>query len=244
MMIQSINLSNPHPLHLFDGELGSLHSLLLEMTDLLMYQIEQTLHALDFGDIELALKVIARDRKVDSYQTRIENEVRSVLARRGTTPNDLRLVMLISKITHALEKLGNEIGDLSFQIKTIFDHNNSRNDHSLMTEIFEIGGMIKIMLDKMMVVLETRNSNQAYKVIQIGWKCDTRLQQTLKHHLSMTVLDTPAIEYTLDIMQLLKLLERSTGLCRNIAEYQILMLDSIDIRKHTSPTTFNACLAS
>lgn len=243
MTIQSINLSKLRPLHLFDGELGSLHSLLLEMTDLLMYQIEQTLHALDFGDIELALKVIARDRKVDFYQTRIEHEVRSVLSRRGTAPNDLRLVMLISKMTHALEKLGNEIADLSSQIKTLFDHNHS-NNHELMTEIIKIGGMIKIMLDKMIVVLETRNSNQAYKVIQTGWKCDTQLQLALKHHLSEVQLDSAAIEYTLNIMHILKFLERCANLCRNISEYQILMLDSIDIRKHVSPANFSASLAS
>jgi len=243
MTIQSIKLSDLRPLHLFDGELGALHGLLLEMTDLLMYQIEQTLHALDFGDIELALKVIARDRKVNDYQARIETEVRSVLAQRGAVRNDLRIVMTISKITLALEKLGNEIADLSFQIKTLFDDNQG-SDNELMAEIIKIGGMIKIMLDKMIVVLETRNSHQAYKVIQTSWKCDTRLQLALKQHLSAVKQDAYAVNHSLSMMHILKVLERCARQCRNIAEYQILMLDSIDIRKHIDSADCNISLAS
>lgn len=239
MTVQSSNISAQHPLHLFDGELGALHSVLLEMTDLLMYQLEQTLHALDFADIELALKVIARDRKIDHYQSRIENEVQSVLARSGSLPNDLRIVMIISKMTHALERLGNEIADLCSQIKTVFDDKTNSRGNELLEEIIKIGGMIKIMLDKMMVVLETRNSHQAYKVIQHGWNCDTRIQQILKHQLALTTQDTPPLENTLNIMHILKTLECCANRCRNIAEYQILMLDSIDIRHHLPPTSVN-----
>ncbi|MGY6276007.1 PhoU domain-containing protein [Methylomonas sp. MgM2] len=240
MNIQTNEISSRRPLHLFDGELGTLHSLLLEMTDLLMYQIEQILHALDFGDIELALKAIGRDRKVDSCQARIETEVHSILARSASLPNDLRIVMIVSKMTQALEKLGNEFVDLSYQIKTIFEHDNGRNFSEMLAEIIKIGGMIKIMLDKMTVVLETRNSNQAYKIIQYGWNCDTRLQQAVEQQLLATIQDTTVIERTLNVMHILKVLERSANLCRTIAEYQIMMLDSIDMRHHATPAKINA----
>ena len=232
MNIQTDNLNNLNPLHFFDGELGALHSLLLEITDLLMYQLEQTLHALDYGDIDLALKVIARDRKVDDYRMRIEHEVQNTLTRPSFLASDLRTVMIVAKMTDALEKIGNEIVDLARQIQSIFDRGDC--DPALMAEIVYIGGMVKIMLDKMMMVLETRNSNQAYKLMQYGWNCDTRLQQALKQQFTLTIQSPPVIEHALDIMHILKALERCACYCRNIAEYQILMLDSIDMRSYST----------
>lgn len=238
MTIQTGNISNLRPLHFFDGELGALHSLLLETTDLLMIQLEQTLHALDYGDVALALKVISRDRKVDDKQARIAQEIQDVLAHRGSLASDLRTLMLISKMADALEKIGNEIATLARQIQALFDRNSC--DPELMGEIMRIGSMIKIMLDKVAIVLETRNSNQAYKLMQHGWNCDTRLQQAVKLQLILTTEHGSIIEHALDIMHILKALERCAGLCRNIAEYQILMLDSIDMRRSASPQTSNA----
>lgn len=238
MTIQTSNISNPRPLHFFDGELGTLHSFLLEITDLLMVQMEQTLHALDFSDVDLALKVISRDQKINNIQTRIEHEIQNAAARNGSLSSDLRTLMIISKMADALEKLGNEIVDLARQVPGLFDRNRSAPE--LMSEIMHIGSMIKIMLDKMTIVLETRNSNQAYKLMQHGWNCDTRLQQAVKLQLTLTISDGPVIEQVLDIMHILTTLERSAGLCRSIAEYQIMMLDSIDMRRHPYPAVTHA----
>ncbi len=96
----------------------------------------------------LALRVIARDRKVNDCQARIENEVRLLLAvKRGLT-KDLRNVMIISKMTDALEKIGNEIAGFAGLVKSLFDRHDSPGDAKLLTDIIKIGGMIKIMLDK------------------------------------------------------------------------------------------------
>ncbi|MDD2762128.1 MAG: PhoU domain-containing protein [Methylomonas sp.] len=239
MTIQSSNIKSLGPLHFFDGELGTFHGLLLETTDLLMYQMEQTLHALDYGDVDLALKVVSRDRKVDAQKMRIEAEIHGILASNLSSTTDLRIVMTLSKMADVLEKIGNEIVNLARQLQSIFDRRCGHYDAELMAEIIRIGGMIKIMLDKMTLVLETRNSNQAYKLVQFSWNCDTRLQQVLRCHLSSTLQNTVIIEHALDILHILKTLERCTGFCRHIAEHQILMLDCIDMR--CRPSITEAC---
>lgn len=235
MNIQTSNIAAHYPLHLFDGKLCALQSLQLEMTELLMYQLEQTLHALDYADVDLALRVIARDRKVNDYQTRIEKEVRLLLAANCAQPNDLRTVTIISKMTDALEKIGNEIADFAGLIKSLYDHHDCSTEAELFAEVIKIGDMIKIMLDKMTVVLETRHSNQAYKLMQYGWNSDTRLQQSIEYQLTTLSQHPSSIDYTLNILQILKTLERCAGLCRSIAEYQILMLDSVDMRRDSTP---------
>lgn len=53
---------NPHTLHEYDNDLNHLYGLLLEVTDLLIYQLEQAMQAMDYGDAELAQKVISRQK--------------------------------------------------------------------------------------------------------------------------------------------------------------------------------------
>lgn len=235
MTNQTSEIKPESPLHLFDGKLGALQGLLLEMTELLMYQLEQTLHALDYADADLALRVIARDRKVDDYQARIENEVHLLLDASLTLPSDLRTLMIVSKMAGTLEKIGNEVADFARLSESLLACHGAADNAELLTDIIKIGRMIKIMLDKMAVVQETRYSNQAYKLMRYGWNCDTLLQQSLEHQLVIMTRSSSGIDHSLDALRILKALERCAGLSRHIAEYQILMLDSVDMRRLSTP---------
>lgn len=219
------------PLHYFDGELGYLHSLLLDMTGQLIQQLEQTLHALDYADMELALQVIDRDDKVNARHAHIETEVRTVLSRQGALTNDLRTVLLISKIADALEKTGNEITD--FAARTLaFSHQDEAEKCCLLADIFSTGGLIKVLLNKMTAVLESRDSSPAYKLIRDSLHCEARIQTGIQRQLSLAMRNPDWIDPALDAMYILKALERCSEHCRKIAGYLILMLDSIDIRGH------------
>lgn len=225
------HITQQPPLHYFDGELGCLHGLLLNMTEQLLYQLEQTLHALDYADMELALQVIDRDSNVNAYHARIEAEVRAVLSRQGSLANDLRTVLLISKIADALEKTGNEITD--FAAKTpAFTHQDHSEKPTLLTDIFKIGGLVKVMLNKMTAVLESRDSNQAYKLMRDSLNCEARIQTGIKQQLALVLQNPDLLDPALDAMYILKALERCTEHCHKIARYLIFMLDSIDIRGH------------
>ena len=236
MAIHTGDITQQPRLHYFDGELGCLHCLLLEMTERLISQLEQTLHALDYADMALALSVIERDVKINACHAKIEAEVRGVLGRHGSLANDLRTVLRISKIADALEKTGNEITDFAGRIPalTLQDHTERPE---LLTDIFNIGGLIKIMLNKMTAVLESRDSNQAYKLMHYGLDCELQVQEGIKQQLALVLQNPELLDPTLDALYILKALERCSEHCRKIAGYLIFMLDSIDIRgySHAEP---------
>ncbi|AEF99102.1 phosphate signaling complex PhoU family protein [Methylomonas methanica] len=229
MAIHTGNIIQQPRLHYFDGELGCLHGLLLEMTEQLILQLEQTLHALDYADMALALSVIERDVKINAYHAKIETEVRGVLGRQGTLANDLRTVLRISNIADALEKTGNEITDFAARIPALTLRDQSEKPE-LLTDIFNIGGLIKIMLNKMTAVLESRDSNQAYKLMHYGLHCETQVQEGIKQQLALVLQNPELLDPALDALYILKTLERCSEHCRKIAGYLIFMLDSIDIR--------------
>lgn len=223
-------VNNVHTLHFYDTELGHMHSLMLDMTDLLVYQLEQAMQALDYGDAELAQKVISRHKKVKHFESKIDSEVLRIIARHCPVANDLCYVITTSKIGVELEKIGLEIVDFAKLITVLFDPNTSDPNQKLLTDIVKIGGFIKLILDKLMVVFESRDSMQAYALLQCDRDCESELQEGIKHQLALVLHDSRMIRRALDIMQMMKALERCGEHCRNIAEHAIFMLDGIDVR--------------
>lgn len=229
-----------HTLQLFDGELNHLHSLILEMTGLVMYQLEQVMQALDDGDLQLAEKVISRDKDVNHYEVKIDTEVLILLARHCPVANDLRTVISISKIAVELESIGDEIADFAKLVKILFAPDTSDPNPKLLADIVRIGNLVNLMLGKLMLVLESRDSNRAYLLLQYDRECENELQEGIRHQLNFVIEDARLIGRSLDIMHIMKSLEHCGEHCRNIAEYMIFMIEGIDVRHRNLAVQFKA----
>jgi len=230
MTYQSADHNRQHTLQLFDGELTHLHVLLLEMTELLMFQLERAMRALDEGDVALAENVLSRYKDIKQYKIQIDTEVLTVLARYCPVANDLRTIISTSKIAGELEKIGYEITDFAKQVTVLFDPRSSDPNPKLLTDIFKIGHLVKTMLGNLLIVFTRGETNQAYILLQHDRECETQLREGIKHQLYNTMRDARLIGRALDIMQILKALEYCGEHCRNIAENTIYMLEGIDVR--------------
>lgn len=230
MSFQAEQNEHQHTLQMFDGELNKLNSLMLEMAGLVASQLEQTMQALDDGDLDRAHKVILRDDQVNQYEISIDAEVLQVLARQCPVANDLRTVISTSKIIGELEKIGDEIVEVARLVMVLFDPKTSDPNPKLLTDIVKMGNLVKLMLDKLLLLLESKQASQAYSLLQYDRDCEQELHEGIKHQLGFVVQDIRMIGRALDIMQIMKSLERCGESCRNIAEYMIFMIEGVDIR--------------
>jgi phosphate transport system protein len=90
----------------FERELQGLKDDLVEMGSLVDDQLGEAFHALFSGDAEEAARVIARDRKVDAFDTKVESECQRILALTQPVAIDLRLLMAALQINVQLERMG------------------------------------------------------------------------------------------------------------------------------------------
>ncbi len=232
MAVQTENIFRQHTRQSFDHELSGLRSQVAEMAGLIMYQLDQTMLALNEGDMALALTVVDRDTKVNRCELQIDNEVIEVLARHCPVANDLRSLISISKITYELEKIGDEVALFARLVSVLFDPNTSDPNPRLLEDIVKIGNLVKAMVSKLLLAFEKGESAQAYLLLQYDRECESELQEAIKHQLAWVLKDMRLIGRTMDIMQIMKTLERCGEHSRNIAEYIIFMLEGVDIRHH------------
>jgi len=227
MSIQSDINEKQHILHCVDGELNTLNSLLLEMVNLVVMQLDETMQALEDGDIDRAEKVIIRDNVVNQYEIKIDAEALLVLASQCPVAIDLRTVISVSKIADELERIGDEICDFARLVMVLFDPKTSDPNPKLLKDIVRIGNLVKLMLDKIIQLIETRNTFRVETLRHYVGECETVLQQGIEHQLHYAVQDARLIGRALDIMQILKSLHRCGDFCKNIAEYMIYMVDGV-----------------
>ena len=230
MSVQTNDFFRLHTLQAFDGELNLLRSQVVDMAGLVMFQLEQTMQAMHEADMELALDVIERDSQINRYEVQIDDEVVQVLARHSPVANDLRAAISISKIAYELEKIGNEIALFAKLVSVLFDPNTSDPNPKLLADIVKIGNLVKIMLTHLMRVFDEGTSVQAYQLLQCDSECEIELQEGIRHQLSFVLKDARFIGRAMDIMQIMKTLERCGEHSRNIAEYMIYMIEGIDVR--------------
>ena len=102
----------------------------------------------------------------------------------------------------------------------------------LLADIVKIGNLVRAMLNKLLLAFEKADSGQAYLLLQYDRECESELQEAIRHQLAAVLRDARFIGRAMDIMHIMKSLERCGEHSRNIAEYIIFMLEGVDIRHY------------
>ena len=96
----------------FVHEMEHLHRDILSMCSAVEEMIHDAVEGLKHGHSELAREVSGRDREVDEWDVRIEEDCLKILALYHPVANDLRRVAVVMKITAELER----VADLAVSI--------------------------------------------------------------------------------------------------------------------------------
>ncbi|GAB4261250.1 MAG: phosphate signaling complex protein PhoU [Methylomicrobium sp.] len=219
-----------HTVHLFDGELSHLHCLVLEMAGLVIDQLDRAMLSLDQANVAIAEGVVLRDREINDYELKIDAEVLTILAKRSPVAFDLRMVISISKIVVDLERIGDETVKIAKLIMDMFDPQTSDPNPQLLRDIVKMGAMARSMLRKAIDSFDTGKLENAYDLVDGDWNCDQEFQDGIRRQLTFVIQDARLIGRALEILQIMKALERCGDHCINIAEFMIFMVEGKDIR--------------
>ncbi len=227
-------VNRPHALKRFDGELEQLKQLTLGMKRLLVTQLEQALRALEEGDAGMASKVVHRSPRVHQYHREIDAEVLELLARQAPVAGDLRTVIATSKIAVELSNIGNEIERLARLVAVLYDPSTSDPNPRLLENIVNLAQLVMTMLINLMVAVEHGDASQMHELFRYEDQCESEFQAGVKHQLDFVLKDVRLTSRSLDIMRMMKCLERSGEHCKHIAEYVVYMINGVDLRHPVS----------
>lgn len=217
----------------FDESLQQVTTLFMSMGGLVEQQVTNAIHALLETNAALAQQVKMQDEVVNRYETQIDEALTLILARRQPAASDLRLVMAISKANTDLERMGDEASKIARIAQALAEDGESPRGY---TETRHIGNQVRLMIHDALDSFARLDAEQALEVVQADADVDREYQTATRALMTYLMEDPRYINRVINVMWVLRSLERIGDHARNIGEQVIYMVKGFDAR-HSSPAT-------
>ena len=216
-----------HILSRFNADLEGVRSGVMQMGGLVEQQLQDGIKALYSGDGRLGEEVARLDHKVNAMEVAIDEDCSRILATRGPTASDLRLIVAIIKTITDLERIGDEaekLGNIAARLATL-DRPTDRY-----REIKHIGDQVAAMVHGALDAFARMDTDAALAVARKDRVVDEEYEALQRQCITFMMEDPRAIRRALDILWVARALERIGDHAKNICEYVVYMVLGKDIR--------------
>lgn len=210
-----------------EKELAGLLEQAGEMWRLVLSQLEKARRAYADGDVELAREVVAREKRVDTFELKIEGDCENFIALFAPVAVDLRLVLSLIKISGTLER----IGDFA---EGIARHVIAGNTIPELRDELHIDGMMETvisMLTDSYTVLEHENTRLSGRIMRKDEEVDALYRNAIEVLAAWIVKHPEKGRTALETMVVVRKIERIGDHCSNIVEEIVFYIDA-KILKH------------
>ncbi len=214
----------------YNEELEEVRTRFLSMGGLVELQVEDALHALLDLDSVKAVAVQEKDILVNQKEIEIDAELVRILALRQPAASDLRMVMAVSKSITDLERIGDEAVKVGRMAEDLTREGESPRGYM---EVRHIGAQVRLMLRDALDAFARLDIEQALTVIQADADIDLEYQSAMRTLMTYMMEDPRYMTRVLNVLWVLRALERIGDHARNICEQIIYMVNGADIR-HTN----------
>jgi phosphate transport system protein len=213
----------------FNEDLERVRTQVLSMGGLVEGLLAKSLTSLAEGDSALGESVATDDLRVNGMEVAIDEECSRILATRSPTAGDLRLVIAIIKTITDLERIGDEaekIGNIASRLAIMERPENKYR------EVKHMGRIVSEMVHDSLDAFARLDAQAAVKVARRDRMVDEEYESIQRQSITFMMEDPRSIRRALDVMWIVRSLERVGDHAKNICEYVIYMVHGKDVR-HT-----------
>ncbi|HLK71291.1 MAG TPA: phosphate signaling complex protein PhoU [Steroidobacteraceae bacterium] len=214
----------------FNAELERVRSRVLAMGGFVEEQLRRSLTAVAEGDSQLGQSVARDDSKVNGMEVSIDEDCWRILATRAPAAGDLRMIVATIKALTDLERIGDEcekIGQIAARLANV-DRPVDRY-----REVRHIGRIVQNMVRDTLDAFARLDAEAALQTCRQDRHVDEEYEAIQRQCITFMMEDPHSIRRALDVMWVVRSLERIGDHAKNICEYIIYMVHGKDVR-HTS----------
>jgi phosphate transport system protein len=213
----------------FNEDLERVRTSVLEMGGLVERQLTQALVAIAEADSRAIVLVAQEELLVNQLERSIDEDCSRILATRSPAASDLRLLIAVLKTITDLERIGDE-GE---KVATIASRLAGRErPNSRYRELRHLGKLVLSMVHDSLDAFARFDADLAFEVARRDRAVDEEYEAIHRQCITFMMEDPRTIRRTLDVMWVVRSLERVGDHAKNICEYVIYMVHGKDVR-HT-----------
>jgi len=219
-----------HTSRRFNQELERLRNKVLAMGGFVEQQLQKATVALVDADSDLGESVAQDDHKVNEMEVEIDEEASRILATRGPTAGDLRVIVAIIKTITDLERIGDEAEKIGYIASRLAAMERPADKYR---EIKHLGRLVSDMVHNALDAFARLDAQAAINVARQDKTIDEEYEAIQRQCITFMMEDPRTIRRALDVMWVVRALERIGDHAKNICEYVIYTVHGKDVR-HTS----------
>jgi len=220
-------LTSDHTSKQFNNELETLRQHFLTMGGVVELQVQNAVQALIDSNGSLAEDVKEKDSMVNKLDGIIDQECNRILAKRQPTAGDLRMVLAISKAVNELERMGDEAKKIARLTLKLIDEGESPRGY---VEINRIGQMVSRMIHDTLDAYARLDIDAAIVVMKQDHTVDQEYKTALRSLVTYMMEDPRSISRVLNVIWVLRSLERIGDHSRNVCQHLVFMVKGVDVR--------------
>ncbi len=200
---------------LFEEELESLKTQLVEMCRLTEQMIKDAITALVNRDRELGKSIGLMDKKVDEYEMEIEKKCMRIIIKQQPVAKDFRKVSTALKMITDVERFGDQASDIGDLVYTMPGDKYIKE----LTHIKEMGNLaLKMVRDSVNSFINS-NESLADQVISLDDQMDELFLKVKSELIELIKKDGKNGDQAIELMMVAKYLERIGDHAVNVCEW-------------------------
>jgi phosphate transport system protein len=214
----------------YNDDLDRIRTRVLAMGGFVEQQLQKAVMALVEGDSALGEAVALDDCKVNDMEVSIDEECSRLLAIRAPTAGDLRVILAIIKAITDLERIGDEGEKIGYIASRLASMEQPADKYR---EIKHLGRVVSEMVHDALDALARMDADAAIEVARRDRLVDEEYESIQRQCITFMMEDPRTIRRALDLLWVVRALERIGDHAKNLCEYVIYMVHGKDVR-HTS----------
>jgi phosphate transport system protein len=213
----------------YNADLQRLLSNVLGMGGLVERQLVQAVGGITEPNEDVITRVAQDEVQVNQLERDIDEDCSRILATRSPTASDLRLIITILKTITDLERIGDEGEKIAAIASRLAMRERPRNRYR---ELRNLGEVVISMVHDTLDAFARHDTDLALEVLRRDRTVDEEYEGIHRQNITFMMEDPRAIRRALDVMWVVRSLERIGDHAKNICEYLIYLVHGRDVR-HT-----------
>jgi len=223
---------NQHISGQFNADLEAIRNHMMGMGGLVERQVANAIEAICSGDTRVADDVIRREDEVDKMEVNIDHECTQILVRRQPAASDLRMVLAVSRVVRDLERIGDEASKIAIHTLEVAENSSNQLCQQAMRYM---GAEVVKMISGALDAFARHDVDGAIDVVRNDKLVDQQYASALRELITYMMEDPRSIGQAINILWILRAIERIGDHARNISEQVIYLVKGTDVR-HSSLT--------
>jgi phosphate transport system protein len=202
--------------------------MLLEMCSFVESAVQRSISAVTDKDLSAAEEVLRKEARINQIEIEIDDFAISLLALQQPMAADLRLIVAALKINTDLERMGDLAVSIAQRAKSLMQAPLIKP----MVDIPHIAGLVQSMVRKSLDSFVERDAELARSVLASDTAVDNLRSASYHELISFMEHEPSGIRQAVDLIAVIRNLERIADHSTNIAEDVLFMVKGIDVRHH------------